>query len=141
LRLSLSHGLVATALLFTPPSVAEAQQEATDMRLRSAGFKVRPATTPEEIAHLRRVPPRTILSRTKDGKRTYVYADPDYCKCIFFGDENALRAYKDMVASAGQQPRAYADGRPSTEDMLIGEMNRDLDSPYGPSIFDNPYFD
>lgn len=124
MRHSLAYGVIAAAALFGAPVMA--QQEAADMRLRSAGFKVRPATTPQEIALLRRVPPRVMLSRTDQARRYYVYADPDYCKCVFVGDEIALRAFKDMVPPADEQPAAYRSSRPSTTEFLVREMDADL---------------
>lgn len=124
MRLSLFHGLIATTLLFAAPVMA--QQEAADMRLRSAGFKVRPATTPQEIALLRRVPPRVMLSRSDQARRYYVYADPDFCKCVFVGDDVALRTLKDMAPPPGEQPAAYSSSRPSTTEFLVREMDADL---------------
>jgi hypothetical protein len=123
MRLFLFPGIIATALLVAMPALA--QQEGLDMRLRSAGFKVRPATTPQELALLRRVPPRTMLSRSDQARRYYVYADPDYCKCVFVGDDVALRTFKDMPP-AGEQPAAYSSSRPSTTEILIREMDADL---------------
>ncbi|HET7678756.1 MAG TPA: hypothetical protein VFK79_01315 [Xanthobacteraceae bacterium] len=127
MRLFLSLGIVAAALAFGAPAPSQAQQqEAIDMRLRSAGFKVRLATTAQEIAHLKRVPPRVMLSRTEQGRRYYAYADPDFCKCVFVGDEHALRSFKDMVPPADEQPSAYRSSRPSTTELLIREMDADL---------------
>ena len=134
MRRSLSCGVIAAALLFAAPALA--QQEAIDMRLRSAGFTVRPATTPQEMAHLKRVPPRSMLSRTDQGRRYYVYADPDYCKCVFVGDEQALRTFKDMVPPADGQPAAYRSTRPSTTELVIRELDDDLGQT---DIFGHPF--
>ncbi len=106
------------------------------MKLRSAGFKVRLATTPEQIAHLKRMPARIILSRTKDGRKVYVYADPDYCKCMLVGDENALKNYGVMPGLPGVDD-VSADGRRGSEGMVIREMDSDLGDN---DIFGNPYF-
>ena len=125
MRLFLSLGILA-ALAFGAPALAQSQQEAVDMRLRSAGFKVRPATTALEIAHLRRVPARLMLSRTEQGRRYYVYADPDFCKCVFIGDDHALRSFKDMVPAVAEQPQPYSSTRPTTTEFVIREMDADL---------------
>jgi hypothetical protein len=129
MRLFLSLGIVAAALALGAPAPAPAQteqQQAIDMRLRSAGFKVRLATTAQEIAHLRRVPPRVMLSRSEQGRRYYAYADPDFCQCVFVGDEHALRSFKDMVPPAAEQPSASGSTRPSTTELLIRDMDADL---------------
>jgi hypothetical protein len=127
MRHSLCTGIITAVLLFGAPAMAQvAQQEGIDMRLRSAGFKVRPITTPQEIALLRRVPARVMLSRTDQARRYYVYADPDFCRCVFVGDEVALRTFKDMVPPADEQPAAFRSTRPSNTEMLIREMDADL---------------
>jgi hypothetical protein len=115
MRLFLSLGVIAAALACGAP--AAAQQE-IDMRLRSAGFKVRPAATAQEIDLLRRAPARVMLSRTEQGRRYYVFADPDFCKCVYAGDEQALRIYRETSMSPSPPP-------PATE-MPIREMDAAL---------------
>src|SRR4051794_37015911 len=101
MRHALAYGMIAAALLFAAPAVA---QQEVDTRLRSAGFKIRLASTPPEIALLRRVSPRIMLTRTDQARRYYVYADPDYCKCVYVGDEVALRTYREMEFSPKPPP-------------------------------------
>jgi hypothetical protein len=115
MRLFLSLGFLAAALALGTP--APAQQE-IDMRLRSAGFKVRPAATAQEIDLLRRAPARVMMSRTEQGRRYYVFADPDFCKCVFVGDEQALRTYRETSMSPSPPP-------PATE-LPIREMDAAL---------------
>jgi hypothetical protein len=115
MRLFLSLGFIAAALVFGTP--APAQQE-IDTRLRSAGFKVRPAATAQEIDLLRRAPARVMMSRTEQGRRYYVFADPDFCKCVFVGDEQALRTYRETSMSPSPPP-------PATE-LPIREMDAAL---------------
>lgn len=112
------------------PAVA---QEAADMRLTSAGFVMRPANTPEKLARLRHLPPRKFVARTKpDGVRYFLYADPDYCRCVLVGDQRAMNTYRDMVS-----PPPALPGVPNTwgrtagataEHEMIEEMNTDLSS-------------
>ena len=116
MRLSLAFGIIAAALVCGAPVAA--QQQEIDMRLRSAGFKVRPAATAQEIDLLRRAPARVMLSRTEQGRRYYVLADPDGCKCVFAGDEQALRTYRATSMSPSPPP-------PVT-DMAIREMDAAL---------------
>jgi hypothetical protein len=117
MRLFLTLGIIAAALAFGAPAAAQLQQE-FDTRLRSAGFKVRPAATAQEIDLLRRAPARVMLSRTEQGRRYYVFADPDFCKCVFVGDEQALRTYRETSMSPSPPP-------PATE-MVIREMDTAL---------------
>jgi hypothetical protein len=64
-----------------------------------------------------------MLSRSEQGRRYY---DPDFCKCVFVGDEHALRSFKDMVPPAAEQPSASGASRPSTTELLIRDMDADL---------------
>ena len=127
MRLSVALGIIAAALACGAPAAAQQLQE-IDMRLRSAGFKVRPAATAQEIDLLRRAPPRVMLSRTEQGRRYYVLADPDFCKCVFVGDEQALRTYRDTSMSPSPPP-------PATE-MAI----RELDAALGQTALFGPPF-
>ena len=72
-------------------------QEGRDMKLEDVGFIMRPANTPAQIERLRLLPPRKFVARSRAGWRYYLYADPDYCKCIFLGDELAMRNYRDLI--------------------------------------------
>ena len=76
---------------------AAAGPEGTDMKLEDMGFTMRAANTPEQLARLRLLPPRKFVTRTKGDRRYFLYADPDYCKCIFLGDEAAMQNYKASI--------------------------------------------
>jgi hypothetical protein len=79
--------------LFGDPAAA---QEAIDQKLVDAGFVMRSVDTPKKLERARLLPQRTIVSRTKNGVRHYLYADTDYCKCVLIGNQSALQAYRDM---------------------------------------------
>jgi hypothetical protein len=115
----------AAGVAITLASPAVAQQERADMLLRAAGFNVRLAVTDEQLANLKRVPPRTILSRTRDGRVFYLYADPDFCKCVLFGDAGAFKAYRDMASNPVQQPDQAGARGSSAMGEVIREMNGD----------------
>jgi hypothetical protein len=87
---------------FCDPGVSG--QEATDMKLRDAGFIARVADSPAQIARLRTVPAHKFIRRKKAGRTYFMYVDPDTCKCVFLGDEDAMRTYRDMVTAQLQQP-------------------------------------
>ena len=56
--------------------------------LSSAGFQIRAADTPEALAYLHSVPPRTLLVGSSNGQSQYAYADPTGCKCLYVGTES-----------------------------------------------------
>jgi hypothetical protein len=123
MRLSLV--VIGALLLVALPAVA--QQDDIGNRLSQAGFKVRPTATADEAALLRRVPPRTMLSRSDQARRYYVLADPDVCKCVYTGDEQALRTYKEMSFSPNPSPN---------KDLAI----RELDPALGQTALFGPPF-
>ncbi|MFN3657387.1 MAG: hypothetical protein ACK4UO_09065 [Pseudolabrys sp.] len=126
-RLSKSRFLAILALgLFGDP--AGASQEATDMKLENAGFKMRLADTAEKIRHARLPPPRKFVARVKDGKRYYIYSDPDYCKCVFVGDETAMNTYRDMIAAPPKDlaPTVIAPSGITPERLMVEDMNADV---------------
>jgi hypothetical protein len=94
-------------------SGAEAGQESMDMKLEDMGFIMRPANTPEQMARLRLLPSRKFVARTNGGGRYYLYADPDYCRCVFVGNETAMKNYQALNAPSSPPPMAVGpDGGP-----------------------------
>lgn len=100
-------------------------QLAPDMRLEDAGFVMRPADTAEQLALIKRVPPRRFVARVKNGKRYYVYADPELCNCVFVGDAVALEAYRDMRKRL-PQPDTVAPAGVAPQAELVEDMDGDL---------------
>jgi hypothetical protein len=100
-------------------------QLATDMKLEDAGFVMRKADTAEKILHIKRVPPRQFVSRVKNGKTYYVYADPAVCQCVFVGDAIAYEAYRDMRKRL-PQPDAVAGSGVNATNIVASEMDRDV---------------
>jgi len=114
---------------------ADAGQEGKDMKLEDVGFVMRPANTPAQLERLRLLPPRTFVARTKDGSRYYLYADPDYCKCVFLGNELAMKSYHDLVSPPPPPPMPLGpDGGP-----VAGSLIQELDP--GIPIFDGDILD
>jgi len=65
--------------------------------LIAAGFKTKPADSPERAQKLRAMPPLKILSQSKDGHTVYRYADPYGCACLYVGDEQAYAKYRSLA--------------------------------------------
>jgi hypothetical protein len=73
--------LVALGLGVTGCATIRAHQTAeTEQFLAAAGFQVKPADTPEKLAHLQTLTPRKVVRYSRDGQPQYVYADPGTCK-------------------------------------------------------------
>ena len=65
-------------------------------RLVQAGFRRLPADTPAKQAHLRTMPNLLFTSIARHGRRSYVLADPDRCRCLYVGDEDAYQRYTNL---------------------------------------------
>jgi hypothetical protein len=78
------------------------------MKLEDMGFIMRPANTPEQMERLRLLPARKFVARAKGGSRYYLYADPDYCQCVFVGNEFAMKNYRALNAPSSA-PRCQSD--------------------------------
>jgi hypothetical protein len=75
------------------------KQEAddTESTLAAAGFRMKPADTPKREAGLAQFPVRKLVSRLRDGRVTYFYADPDFCKCLYYGDQQQYGRYRQLA--------------------------------------------
>lgn len=116
--------------MFVDP--AASAQEGIDMRLEDAGFKIRVVDTAEKMTHARMIPPRKFIARTKNGKRYYVYADPDFCKCVLVGDQIAMKTYRDMVSPPKNlAPTLIAPSTETPSELLEEDMDSDVSSQVG----------
>jgi len=125
--MTIRTAVVFALMLMSAPLFA---QEAKDMKLTDAGFIVRPAETPKQLERLRLLPSRTFVVRRKAAKPYYVYADPDYCKCVFLGSEAAMQAYKDMVGKGQAMAPTVPAPLPykgSPDNMPIQDMDEGVD--------------
>jgi hypothetical protein len=135
----LSRVRIAACLIVGLTAGADAGQEGKDMRLEDMGFVMRPAGTAARMERLRLLPPRTFVARTKDGRRYYLYADPDVCRCIFVGDELAMKNYRDLVSPPPQAPMVIGDGKPSALTEMMRE--EEMDPTVGGTIYDGDILD
>src|SRR5215510_14904580 len=89
----------AAALLALGLSFALAQQTIVipDNLFTQAGIAVQYATTPEKSAILRSLPPDKLVTRRKDGRLYYVYADAARCNCAYVGTPQAYAAYRNWT--------------------------------------------
>ncbi len=127
---------LAIALLGASPLAAQSQL-GKDMKLEDAGFKMREANTPQKMARLNSIPPYKFVPHRKNGARYYVYADPA-CRCAFVGDDNAMKAYRDMVAPPGKGflPGVGDIGRDTGGINLENEMQNEMNDESGTNFDD-----
>ena len=114
----------------------------TDNLLTLSGFVPRFADTPAKLAHLRRLPADRVVTRTVNGKTSYLYADPVMCRCIYVGSPQAWQTYQNggppgyvgdtadkpqprfnpnrLVEEMSMDPYADQPGEPTFDDYLFG---------------------
>jgi hypothetical protein len=90
----------------------------TENMLQRAGFKRVPADSAQKMAHLKTLPDRRLVSRTHQGQKYYVYADPEYCKCMWVGNAQQYQAYRGLV----RQQRASEDAALAAEEAKEWEI-------------------
>lgn len=107
---------------------ADAVQQKDDL-LAAAGFRIKPADTPERLALLKKLPPHKFTMRTTpNGSVSFLYADPTICKCLYYGDETAYSTYRQMALA-----QQLADKR-----LMAAQMEQDASwnwqawGPWGP---------
>ncbi len=69
----------------------------TERTLAAAGFQMKFAHEPEKLANTEAiVPQRSLVPQEMDGETRFVYADAEFCKCIWVGTEAAMQRYQKL---------------------------------------------
>ncbi len=115
--------LVAVALSLVAACTYMKREDAdkVESTLAAAGFKMKLADTPERLAKLQAMPVRKIFMKQKDGETVYLYADSEFCKCLYAGRQEQYDAYRRM---AFEQQIAQ-------EHVEAAEMNENAEMDWG----------
>jgi hypothetical protein len=89
--------LIAALPLAGCAAIQHGEARGTERLLAAAGFQAQRADTLEKLANLRTMPPRQLVSQSKDGKFVYSYADPDSCQCLYVGGPTEYAAYQRLA--------------------------------------------
>jgi hypothetical protein len=96
---SMSMAIAISTLLVTAgcAEIQESNAIATERELAAAGFQMKFAKTPEQVAEVGSLTQRK-LTRTAgpDGQNLFVWADAADCKCIYVGTEAAYDRYQQL---------------------------------------------
>jgi hypothetical protein len=115
-------GLLAAAILIGGCAAIQREEaQKTESILSASGFQMKPADTPDRIAHLQSLTPLKVVPHTKDGRLVYVYADPKSCKCLFVGDEQAYQRYQALAIKE----------QLAQEQVMAAQMNEDAAMNWG----------
>jgi nitrate reductase cytochrome c-type subunit len=78
-------------------AIKKSEATNTEQLLAAAGFKMKMADTPEKLAHLQTLTQMKVVPHDRDGKMYWVYADANYCKCLYVGDQEAYQRYENLL--------------------------------------------
>ena len=106
----LSRASMAIGLVLSLGACASTTLMTEDL-LKQAGFRQLPADSPQKIAHLQTLPEKRLVGRTYQGKKYYVYSDPNGCKCLYIGTPAQYQAYQGILQ---QQQVSFTGGWPPT---------------------------
>src|SRR5262245_31156619 len=116
-RIALGFSLLACILT---PAAAQQTFVVPDNLFTQAGFVVKYATTPEKAARLRSLPADKLVTRKKDGRLYYVYADAARCNCAYVGTPEAYAKYQNWANVGGNAPSGQPWNSIQTIDSDVG---------------------
>jgi uncharacterized protein YdbL (DUF1318 family) len=93
-------GMTLAALVVVAGGCAALRKSDVDSQeqlLSAAGFQMKLADTPQKLAHLETLTSQKLVPHTKDGTLYYVYADAEFCKCLFVGNQPAYQKYQQLA--------------------------------------------
>jgi hypothetical protein len=77
-------------------AIENEEAQDTEQLLAAAGFHMKEAATPDQLANLRAMTQRQIVIHHQDGQLRYVYADATDCKCVYVGNERNYDRYQRL---------------------------------------------
>jgi hypothetical protein len=90
----LASGLVWT--LASCQTIRNEEAQSTEQVLAAAGFHMKEATTPQQLANLQAMTQRKIVIHNQNGQMRYVYADAEGCKCVYVGGEKNYDKFQEL---------------------------------------------
>ena len=91
------HTMATVGLALGMTACVMSSTQSTEAMLRQAGFRQLPADSPQKIAHLQTMPERKVIGRTYQGKKYYVYSDPQGCNCLYIGTPEQYKTYQGIL--------------------------------------------
>ncbi len=69
----------------------------TERTLAAAGFQMKFADDSSKLQSAGGLPQRTLVPQSMDGETRFVYADAEFCKCVYVGTERAYQHYEKLA--------------------------------------------
>lgn len=97
----------------------------TERMLRTAGFELKIADTPEKLKRLKGLAQRKIVPYPHEGNMLYLYADAASCKCVYVGTPEAYQRYVEYRVGQG-----IAD-----DNRKAAQANANATTPYNAGVW------
>ena len=68
----------------------------TERTLAASGFQMKFAQTPEQLQSVQKLEQRTLIPTRFHGETRFVYADAEFCKCMYVGTPKAYQEYQKL---------------------------------------------
>ena len=119
----LASFVLVAALVALPAGCATSNKtQHTESTLAASGFKVMPATTPQQQQLLQQLPPGKLSKVNRKGQEYYVYPDTAQ-KLLYVGQQTQFQSYQTMLEI---QRAAAADNAAAHESLVEAQVQ---DSP------------
>lgn len=69
----------------------------TERVLAAAGFQMKFADTTAQKKEVKKLPQRKVAHLNRDGKTVFVYADSQFCKCMYVGTESEYQRFEKLT--------------------------------------------
>ena len=93
------------------PKPAPSNSRNIERLLQEAGFVRNPADTPEKMERIRSEVQRKVIPVQEEGQTYYLYADADFCQCLYVGDERAFNRFEELIYMKNLERNSCIDDR------------------------------
>jgi hypothetical protein len=102
--------LLAASCTFGPKPTAPGSRNIEGL-LQEAGFVRNPADTPEKMARIKSEVQRKVIPVQEEGQTYYLYADAEFCQCLYVGDNSAFSRFEGLINMRKIERNACIDNR------------------------------
>ena len=106
----LTVSLFAASCTFGPKPVVSPSRNIEGLLL-DAGFVKNPADTPEKMARIKSEVQRKVIPVQEEGQTYYLYADADFCQCLYVGDNSAFSRFEGLISMRKIERNTCIDNR------------------------------
>lgn len=108
-------------------TIRESNSRDKEEMLAAAGFQMKLAETPEQLANIEKMQQRKLVPHVKEGRNMYIYADAEFCHCVYVGTEENYQQYEGMVYQKELADQKQATAQMESENFINESAMMDWD--------------